>query len=110
MLTEQGALLGRRDKTLVDLYTTGDMLGLGEWGRGLVEPCGAVSRPQLGNQEEDSGTGSPELQACPWPRCRDRCSVKAMDSAVTPSIGRAGPKMCRHSLHHVIRFFKTLIS
>lgn len=101
MLTEQGALLRRRDKTCVCLYTTGDMLGLGEWGRGLVEPCGAASRPQLGNQEEDSGTGSPELQACPWPRCRDRCSVKA--TGFTPSLGRAEPKMCRHSLHHVIR-------
>lgn len=33
-------------------------------------------------------------------RCRDRCSVKATDS---PSLGRVEPKMCRHSLHHVIR-------
>lgn len=78
MLTDQGALLRRRDKTRVCLYTTGDMLGLGEQGRGLVELCGAASRPQLGNQEEESGTGSPEPQACLWPRCRDRCSVKAM--------------------------------
>ena len=102
MLTDQGALLRRRDKTCVCLYTTGDMLGLGEQGRRLVELCGAASRPQLGNQEEESGTGSPELQACLWPRCRDRCSVKATGFCGNPP-GRAGKKMHRHSLYHITR-------
>lgn len=37
MLTDQGVLIRRRDKTCVCLYTTGDMLGLGEQGRRLVE-------------------------------------------------------------------------
>lgn len=56
MLTDQGALLRRRDKTRVCLYTTGDMLGLGEQGRGLVELCGAASRPHsLGTKRKRVG-------------------------------------------------------
>lgn len=55
MLTEPGALLGRRDKTLAGLCTTGDMLGLGERGRELVGPCGQRQGHSLGTKKKTAG-------------------------------------------------------
>ena len=65
MLTEQGALLGRRDKTLVDLNTTGDMLGLGERGRGLVEPWGQRQGHSLGTKKKTAGQAALSCRLVP---------------------------------------------
>ena len=63
-LAEQGALLHRKDKTFARLHITGDGLGLGEQGRGLVVLCGAASTPQLGNEEGKRERGGQAALSC----------------------------------------------